>query len=201
VFYGNCMYYCCIRTAVYRYIPPHGAACLFKYTAARVTGWLWRRARSPAARAPAGAIEGPTAGGPAGGAFQLSPVLWPKHEHEMAGGLGAHTNTFVEAWGLKREVVERTFRWTPKSVSLIALTGVLLPLAIYKIGVAEFVCSRKLCFASLLLHKYSRLFCRPSRTSAPGGRRKASYESSATRYNIVQMLPAWSCIGLLGNLE
>lgn len=55
------------------------------------------------------------------------------------GGLGVHTNSFVESWGLRREVVERTFRWTPKSLSIIALTGVLLPLAVYKIGVAEFV--------------------------------------------------------------
>ena len=55
------------------------------------------------------------------------------------GGLGVHTNSFVESWGLRREVVERTFRWTPRSLSIIVLTGVLLPLAVYKIGVAEFV--------------------------------------------------------------
>ena len=61
----------------------------------------------------------------------------------MAGGLNAHTNPFVEAWGLRRELVEKTFRWTPKSLGLIALSGVLLPLAIYKIGVAEFVRPRR----------------------------------------------------------
>lgn len=57
----------------------------------------------------------------------------------MAGGLNAHTNPFVEAWGMKREHIEKTFRWTPKSLGIIAITGVVLPVLAYKIAVAEFV--------------------------------------------------------------
>lgn len=57
----------------------------------------------------------------------------------MAGGLNAHTNPFVEAWGLRREHIEKTFRWTPRSLGIIALTGVVFPLWVYKISVSEFV--------------------------------------------------------------
>lgn len=58
----------------------------------------------------------------------------------MAGGsLKAHTNEFVEAWGARREVIENTFRWSPRTVSLVLATGVLVPLLIYKVGVLDFV--------------------------------------------------------------
>ena len=57
----------------------------------------------------------------------------------MAGGLNAHPNPFVEAWALKREHIEKTFRWTPKTLAIIALAGVAFPLWVYKTGVYEFV--------------------------------------------------------------
>ena len=57
----------------------------------------------------------------------------------MAGGLNARTNPFVEAWALKREHIEMTFRWTPKTLAIIALAGVAFPLWVYKAGVYEFV--------------------------------------------------------------
>ena len=57
----------------------------------------------------------------------------------MAGGLNARTNPFVETWALKREHLEKTFRWTPKSLTIIALAGVAFPLWVYKTGVYEFV--------------------------------------------------------------
>ena len=57
----------------------------------------------------------------------------------MAGGLNATPNPFVEAWALKREHIEKTFRWTPKTLTIIALAGVAFPLWIYKTGVYEFV--------------------------------------------------------------
>ena len=60
----------------------------------------------------------------------------------MAGGLNAHPNSFVESWALKREHIEKTFRWTPKTLGIIALAGVAFPLWIYKTGVYEFVRSR-----------------------------------------------------------
>jgi hypothetical protein len=60
----------------------------------------------------------------------------------MAGGLNAHTNPFVEAWGYKREHIEKTFRFTPKALGIIAVTGVLFPLWVYKVSIREFVRAR-----------------------------------------------------------
>ena len=53
--------------------------------------------------------------------------------------MNAHTNPYVEAWALKREHIEKTFRWSPKSLTIIALAGVAFPLWLYKTGVREFV--------------------------------------------------------------
>ena len=53
--------------------------------------------------------------------------------------MNAHTNPFVEAWGYKREHIEKTFRFTPKTLTAIALGGVLFPLLIYKVQIREFV--------------------------------------------------------------
>jgi hypothetical protein len=61
----------------------------------------------------------------------------------MAGGLNAHTNPFVEAWGFKREHIEKTFRFTPKALGIIAVTGVLFPLWVYKVSIREFVRARQ----------------------------------------------------------
>lgn len=57
----------------------------------------------------------------------------------MAGGLKAHTNPYLEAWATNREHIERTFRWTPRTLAVVAVAGVLVPTVIYKIGVAEYV--------------------------------------------------------------
>lgn len=56
--------------------------------------------------------------------------------------MNAHPNEFVEAWALKREHIEKTFRWTPKTLGIIALAGVAFPLWVYKVGVREFVRAR-----------------------------------------------------------
>jgi hypothetical protein len=57
----------------------------------------------------------------------------------MAGGLKAHTNPYLEAWATNREHIERTFRWTPRSLAVVVASGVLVPLLVYKVGVAEYV--------------------------------------------------------------
>jgi hypothetical protein len=65
-------------------------------------------------------------------------------------------NAFIEANGFAREVVEKTFRFTPKNIGLFAIFGVAVPVLIYKGCVSEFV--RPPCAA--LLHT-SDLFYAP----------------------------------------
>lgn len=47
-------------------------------------------------------------------------------------------NKFVEANGYAREVVERTFRFSPKNLGIFAVFGIAVPVIIYKGCVAEF---------------------------------------------------------------
>ena len=48
-------------------------------------------------------------------------------------------NAFIEANGYAREVVEKTFRLSPKSIGIAAIFGVAVPFLIYKGIVMEFV--------------------------------------------------------------
>ena len=48
-------------------------------------------------------------------------------------------NKFVEANGYAREVVERSFRFSPKNLGIFAVFGIAVPVIIYKGCVAEFV--------------------------------------------------------------
>lgn len=48
-------------------------------------------------------------------------------------------NKFVEANGYAREVLERTFRFSPKNLGVFAVFGIAVPVIIYKGCVAEFV--------------------------------------------------------------
>ena len=57
----------------------------------------------------------------------------------MAGDLPAKTNPHVEAWGLRRELVEHTFRWSPRTLALVGVFGVAVPYAIYHVTKADFV--------------------------------------------------------------
>ena len=50
-------------------------------------------------------------------------------------------NQFVEANGYAREVVERTFRFSPKNLGKFAIFGIAVPALIYKGCVQEFVSS------------------------------------------------------------
>jgi hypothetical protein len=65
-----------------------------------------------------------------------------------AGDLPVHPNPFLEQWGLRREHIEDTFYWTPRTLATIALVGVVVPVSIYKVGVAEFVRPRACCVPS-----------------------------------------------------
>jgi hypothetical protein len=52
---------------------------------------------------------------------------------------GIHTNRFIESHGAAREVIERTFKFTPRSIGLIAVFGVFVPVLIYRGAVKDFV--------------------------------------------------------------
>lgn len=57
----------------------------------------------------------------------------------MGGDLPASTNQFVEKWGYNREVVEKTFRFTPKNFALLGIFAVALPGFIYSTSKSDFV--------------------------------------------------------------
>ena len=69
-----------------------------------------------------------------------------KKEAAMAGGGGGAAadptsvkpNRFVELHGHAREVVEKSFRFTPRSLGVIAIFGVAVPYGLYKACVNEF---------------------------------------------------------------
>ena len=67
-----------------------------------------------------------------------------KKKATMAGGGGAadptsvKPNQFVELHGHAREVVEKSFRFTPRSLGVIAIFGVAVPYGLYKACVNEF---------------------------------------------------------------
>eukprot|EP00227_Mantoniella_beaufortii_P021575 CAMPEP_0197591452 /NCGR_PEP_ID=MMETSP1326-20131121/13308_1 /TAXON_ID=1155430 /ORGANISM="Genus nov. species nov., Strain RCC2288" /LENGTH=75 /DNA_ID=CAMNT_0043156917 /DNA_START=58 /DNA_END=285 /DNA_ORIENTATION=- len=49
-----------------------------------------------------------------------------------------HANKFIEANGYAREVVEKTFRFTPRNLGIFAIFGIAVPMLIYKGTVAEY---------------------------------------------------------------
>ena len=59
----------------------------------------------------------------------------------MAGSdpTGVKPNAFVEANGLAREVIERRFRLSPRTIGLFAAFGVFVPALIYRGAVKDFV--------------------------------------------------------------
>ena len=68
-----------------------------------------------------------------------------KKSYTMAGGGGGAAdptsvkpNQFVELHGHAREVVEKSFRFTPRSLGVIAIFGVAVPYGLYKACVNEF---------------------------------------------------------------
>lgn len=58
----------------------------------------------------------------------------------MAGSdpTGVKPNAFVEANGLAREVIERRFRLSPRTIGLFAAFGVFVPALIYRGAVKDF---------------------------------------------------------------
>jgi hypothetical protein len=63
-------------------------------------------------------------------------------QRRSAGDLPVKPNKFVEANGFHRENVERDFRWNARTLTNIALAGVLFPYFIFK-----FRCARPLACA------------------------------------------------------
>jgi len=52
--------------------------------------------------------------------------------------MDVHQNKYIEEWATKRENIEKVFKFNGRSLSRIALFGVLIPVAIYQVTVAEF---------------------------------------------------------------
>ena len=70
------------------------------------------------------------------------------------GATDVKQNVFIEAHGTAREVVEKSFRFTPRTLGIIGIFGVAVPMLIYKGCVAEFVSAHQhplisRCFHSL----------------------------------------------------
>jgi len=63
-----------------------------------------------------------------------------RRDNKMAGAdpTSVKPNQFVELHGHAREVVERTFRFSPRTVGVIAIFGVGVPYLLYKGCVNEF---------------------------------------------------------------
>lgn len=57
----------------------------------------------------------------------------------MGGDLPATTNPFVEKWGYSREVVEKSFRFSPKNLGLLGVFAVAIPGFIYVTSKKDFV--------------------------------------------------------------
>lgn len=105
----------------------------------------------------------------------------------MAGNdpTGVKQNAFIESNGLARELIERRFRLTPRTIGAFAVFGIFVPTMIYRGAVKDFVrvrsflrdddedddaCeSRRLFFSFFLYRRRAALFfARGSRTRARG---------------------------------
>ena len=57
----------------------------------------------------------------------------------MGGGMEVHKNKWIEEWNAGRENLEFNFRWTRRSLAVVGLFGLAVPILVYKGIVREFV--------------------------------------------------------------
>jgi hypothetical protein len=57
----------------------------------------------------------------------------------MGGGMEVHKNRWIEEWNAGRENLEFNFRWTRRSLAVVGLFGLAVPILVYKGIVREFV--------------------------------------------------------------
>ncbi|CAO2178386.1 unnamed protein product [Urochloa humidicola] len=56
----------------------------------------------------------------------------------MGGGMEVHKNRWIEEWNAGRENLEFNFRWTRRSLAVVGLFGIAVPILVYKGIVREF---------------------------------------------------------------
>ncbi|KAF5742566.1 hypothetical protein HS088_TW09G00617 [Tripterygium wilfordii] len=56
----------------------------------------------------------------------------------MGGGMEANKNKFIEDWGTLRENVEYNIRWNRRTLSLVGIFGIVVPVLVYRGIVKEF---------------------------------------------------------------
>uniref|UniRef100_A0A0E0C7G4 NADH dehydrogenase [ubiquinone] 1 beta subcomplex subunit 4 n=1 Tax=Oryza meridionalis TaxID=40149 RepID=A0A0E0C7G4_9ORYZ len=59
-------------------------------------------------------------------------------EEKMGGGMEVHKNRWIEEWNAGRENLEFNFRWTRRSLAVVGLFGLAVPILVYKGIVREF---------------------------------------------------------------
>jgi hypothetical protein len=57
----------------------------------------------------------------------------------MGGGMEVHKNRWIEEWNAGRENLEFNFRWSRRSLAVVGLFGLAVPILVYKGIVREFV--------------------------------------------------------------
>jgi hypothetical protein len=57
----------------------------------------------------------------------------------MGGGMEVNKNRWIEEWNAGRENLEFNFRWTRRSLAVVGLFGLAVPILVYKGIVREFV--------------------------------------------------------------
>uniref|UniRef100_I1NRF7 Uncharacterized protein n=1 Tax=Oryza glaberrima TaxID=4538 RepID=I1NRF7_ORYGL len=62
-----------------------------------------------------------------------------REEEKMGGGMEVHKNRWIEEWNAGRENLEFNFRWTRRSLAVVGLFGLAVPILVYKGIVREFV--------------------------------------------------------------
>jgi len=72
-------------------------------------------------------------------ALHPSPTSRPSEGKEkMGGGMEVHKNRWIEEWNAGRENLEFNFRWTRRSLAVVGLFGLAVPILVYKGIVREF---------------------------------------------------------------
>ncbi|CAO2197606.1 unnamed protein product, partial [Urochloa humidicola] len=61
-----------------------------------------------------------------------------REEEKMGGGMEVNKNRWIEEWNAGRENLEFNFRWSRRSLAVVGLFGLAVPILVYKGIVREF---------------------------------------------------------------
>ncbi|CAO2182977.1 unnamed protein product, partial [Urochloa humidicola] len=71
-------------------------------------------------------------------ALHQSPTSRAREKEKMGGGMEMHKNRWIEEWNAGRENLEFNFRWSRRSLAVVGLFGLAVPILVYKGIVREF---------------------------------------------------------------